>query len=124
MSDYLQYISVLAALFSLGAGLLAFFKPLIVASDVKLEAPTPLGLLEMRSAFGGCFIGIALVCLVTGHPYTYLAFGGFWLGGALGKFYSTWVDRPAMGRGLFLASRDAVIGLALLSGYCFHSAAV
>jgi hypothetical protein len=67
--------------------------------------------------FGGIFVAMAITCLVTAHPYSYLTFATLWLGGGGAKFLFLLIDRPPIAAGLRSASFDVLVGLALISGF-------
>ena len=120
MTQVLSYVPVLACLFSLLSGLLGLVRPTMVANHVKLQAKSSMGTLEIRAMFGGVFVAMAITCLVTAHPYSYLTFASLWLGGSAAKFLSVIIDRPPIREGLPSAGIDLIVGFALLCGFYFQ----
>ena len=120
MTELLRYVPVLACVFALLSGLVGLVRPTMVLDFVKLEATNSMGMLEARAMFGGIFIAMAITCLVTSHPYSYLTFAVLWLGGGAAKLLSLSIDRPQIREALPSASLDLIVGLALLCGFCFQ----
>ncbi len=94
--------------------------PRRVAEIVHVPLPSPAAVLEARAVFGGVFIGLALVCLVTSDPYAYLAHAGFWYGSVGAKALAAVLDRPSRSETIKVIAYDAVFGTVLLSGFYYH----
>jgi hypothetical protein len=117
LTDFMSYLPLLACVFALLSGALGLLQPTRVLEFVGLEACNTMGVVEARAMFGGIFIAMAVTCLLTDHPYCYLAFGMLWLGGAAGKIVGVVVDRPPLLTGIVSAGTDALVGFALVSGF-------
>ncbi len=117
MAQLSSYLPVLACAFALLSGVLGLVRPHMVLEFVGLEASNAMGMLEARAMFGGIFIAMAIVCLVTGHPYSYLTFAALWLGGSAAKLLSAVLDGPPIQKALPSAGLDLLIGAALLRGF-------
>lgn len=66
--DFLLILKVIAALATLATGLLALIKPGAVYGFTGLKADGARGVSEIRSIFGGLFIGLGLAPLFLGTP--------------------------------------------------------
>lgn len=117
MQFIIHYAAIFACYFCFCAGLAGLIKPNLVAEWVGLEAKNSMGIMEIRCMFGGLFIGLAVTCLITENPFSYLAFSSVWIGGSIAKYLSLFIDKPPFKTASASASFDLFIGLALLSGY-------
>ena len=85
-------LATFGALATLALGLLGFLAPARAAALVRLSARTHPGPAEFRATYGGLFIGLGLVPLLTGADAAYLAAGAAWSGAALGRVASLALD--------------------------------
>jgi hypothetical protein len=65
--DFLMVLKIVAALATIATGVLAFSKPNAVYGFIGLTAPGARGVSEIRSIFGGLFIGLGIAPLILGN---------------------------------------------------------
>jgi hypothetical protein len=114
--DLAQIPSTVAALLVFALGIAVAIKPDAIGR-VGVTATTPLGRTELRAVFGGMFIAMGAVCLITGHPYAYLAAGCMWLGDAFVRVFALFADRPRLTEGLTVLGLGVLMGALLISGF-------
>jgi len=90
--DFLLILKVIAALATVATGLLALVKPTAVYGFTGLTAPSVRGISEIRSIFGGLFIGVGVAPLFLG-PVAYQMLGVGYLAIALARLVSILIDK-------------------------------
>ena len=90
VTDIINYIGGLA---TIGMGCLGLFFPNAASRFTGLSAKDKTSFAEFRATFGGAFVVIGVIVLVTGDPIAQLAAGGLWVGAAAGRIVSIVVDR-------------------------------
>ena len=115
--SWFSIVADVGVYFTLCAGFIGLVNPARVAEFVHLQAADALGWIEIRCMFGGLFIGIACVCIFTGHPYAYLCCASVWLGGAAGKVVGFFLDNPPKPMASVSTLFDVSVGLCLLLGF-------
>ena len=92
MTDILNLI---AALLTIGFGLLGFLAPKYTAAALDL-APTSrtMGLSEMRASVGGLFVVAGAAGIWLDQPLAYAMIGFAFAGAALGRVVSLVLDKP------------------------------
>lgn len=108
--------STIGALSVCALGVVVAIKPDAV-ERVGVAASTPLGRTEIRAVFGGMFVAMGAVCLVTQHPYTYLTASAMWFGDACVRVFALFADRPRLAEGLAVLGAGMFIGGLLLTGF-------
>jgi hypothetical protein len=93
LRDILHFIAVFA---TLGAGVYGLLQPKRLGEFVHLPPSDARGTAEFRIGFGGVFIGLALVALLTLQPIVFDALAGAWLGAAISRAVAYVVDRPPL----------------------------
>ncbi len=88
----LRVLKIIGCIGTIGTGLLAAIRPSAVPGFTGLEAPGPRGVTEIRSIFGGLFIGVGAFPLIAGAPETYRMLGVMYLTIAVVRFISMVVD--------------------------------
>ena len=90
--DFLLVLKIIAALATVATGLLALVKPTAVYGFTGLTAPGVRGISEIRSIFGGLFIGVGVAPLFLG-PVAYQMLGVGYLAIALARLVSILIDK-------------------------------
>lgn len=88
----LNILKIVGCIGTIGTGLLAALRPSAVPGFTGLEAPGPRGVTEVRSIFGGLFIGVGAFPLIAGSPETYHMLGVMYLVIAIVRLISMVVD--------------------------------
>jgi hypothetical protein len=88
----LQILKVVGCIGTIGTGLLAALRPSALPGFTGLETPGPRGVTEIRSIFGGLFIGVGAFPLIVGVPATYHMLGVMYLAIAAVRLVSMLID--------------------------------
>ena len=107
MTDSLHLV---APLLTIGFGLFGFLAPRYTASALDL-APTDstMGLSEMRASVGGLFVVAGLGALYLNHPLGYGMIGFAFVGAALGRVVSLFLDKPPVTKVLIFGGIEAAL---------------
>jgi len=88
----LQVLKIIGCIGTIGTGLLAAVRPSVVPGFTGLKTTGPRGVTEIRSIFGGLFIGVGVFPLIVGTPATYQMLGVMYLAIAAARVISMVVD--------------------------------
>jgi len=88
----LQVLKIVSCVATIGTGLLAALRPSAVPGFTGLETTGPRGVTEIRSIFGGLFIGLGAFPLIVGAPVAYQMLGVMYLAVAGVRLVSMLVD--------------------------------
>lgn len=111
--NFLTILQIIAALATAATGLLAFFKPNAVYGFIGLNANGVRGVSEIRSIFGGLFIGLGLAPLFLGST-AYLMLGIGYLAIALARTFSIFFDKSTDKSNLISLVTEIVLGIILV----------
>lgn len=98
----------LGAFSTIGLGIFGLVAPWHAAQWVGLSPMGTRGIAEIRATYGGLFVAIGLVCLVSRQPPAFAVASAAWLGAALARVISMVLSRDR--------SRANVGGLVLEAG--------
>jgi hypothetical protein len=87
-----EFFANAGATVTVALGLMGLFTPTRAAAFVNVEPIGLVGKSEIRATYGGLFVGLGLVCLVTQLGGAFLAAGFAWVGAAAGRLFSVAVD--------------------------------
>lgn len=90
--DILSILKIIAALATVATGLLAFLKPSAAYGFTGLSAEGVRGVSEMRSIFGGLFIGLGIAPFLLGEV-AYTTLGVSYLAIAIARAFSIVYDK-------------------------------
>jgi hypothetical protein len=94
MLDILQYV---AAFINVAFGLWTLVQPEVVARASSFSLLGERGVAEMRTAFGGYFIGMGVAIVLLNNPEASAAIGIAWLGAAAVRLVTLFIqDRTAI----------------------------
>lgn len=111
--DILFILKVAAALATLGTGLLALIKPAATYDFIGLSTVGMRGVTEIRSIFGGLFIGLGAAPLFLGAT-AYQMLGIGYLAIAAARLFSTFFDRSYAKSNLISLGIEIVLGILLV----------
>lgn len=89
----LHTFKVISAVLTIATGLLAGIRPSAVPGFTGLRVAGPRGVTEIRSIFGGLFIGVGAYPLAVGEPATYRMLGAMYLAIGAARLISMLIDR-------------------------------
>ncbi|HQN45315.1 MAG TPA: DUF4345 family protein [Anaerolineaceae bacterium] len=111
--DFLLVLKIIAALATVATGLLALVKPTAVYGFTGLTAPGARGISEIRSIFGGLFIGVGVAPLFLGSvAYQMLGIG--YLAIALARLVSILLDKSYDKSNWISLAIEIVLGIILV----------
>lgn len=88
----LQALKVVSAVLTVATGLLAAIRPSAIPGFTGLQVAGPRGVTEIRSIFGGLFIGVGAYPLVVDEPATYVMLGVMYLTIGAARLMSMLID--------------------------------
>ncbi len=90
-----ERLAWITAVASMAIGLISMLFPKSFARLLGLSfaSGSHNGISEMRSTFGGMWVGLGLACLLLAQPLTYFALGLAFAGAVLGRLISMIFDR-------------------------------
>jgi hypothetical protein len=111
--NVLLIMKIIAALATSATGLLAFLKPASAYGFTGLNANGPRGVSEIRSVFGGLFIGLGIAPLILGAPaYTMLGIGYLSIG--LARTISILIDKSFVRSNWISLGIEIILGIILV----------
>jgi hypothetical protein len=116
----IETINMSGAAATLGMGCLGLLAPNVASQLSGLTATGKAGFAEFRATFGGMFIAMGLIPILSGHPMAYFMAGTIWLGAAFGRIVSVVVDRGHSDPNNFIGiAVEAIFGILMLVGSPF-----
>ncbi|MGD2103609.1 MAG: DUF4345 family protein [Anaerolineae bacterium] len=88
----LQILKIVSCIGTIATGLLAAIRPSAVPGFTGLETTGPRGVTEIRSIFGGLFIGVGAFPLIVRTPTAYQMLGVMYLTIAAARLASMLID--------------------------------
>jgi len=85
--------AIVGCLITIGLGVLGFIRPLAAANIVSLRPEGKLGMMELRSSFGGLYIGIGLFALISQQRLVFFALAALWAGIGLSRAAALILER-------------------------------
>lgn len=111
--DVLMALKIIAALATAATGLLALVKPSAVYGFTGLNATGVRGVSEIRSIFGGLFIGLGVAPFLLGAT-AYVTLGIVYLAIAAARAFSIVFDKSYAQSNLISLGIEIVLGLILV----------
>jgi hypothetical protein len=112
-----QIINNLGAIITICFGLMGLVTPHLASKFTGLTATNKTSFAEFRGTFGGMFVVMGAIPLLTHQPLAYFTTGLFWMGAAFGRIVSIILDKgwnePKNIGGIFV---EALIGGTMLLG--------
>lgn len=111
-----ETLNIIGAVGTIFMGCIGLFAPKRASALVGLEATTEAGRSEFRASYGGLFVALGLVPLVTMAPAAFAVAGTAWLLTGVGRIVSILVDRASTPTNWAGVAFEAVLGVLLLVG--------
>jgi hypothetical protein len=111
--SFILILKIIAALATVATGLLALVRPTAIYGFTGLTAPGSRGISEIRSIFGGLFIGLGVAPFFLGES-AYLVLGVSYLAIAAARLVSLVMDRCFASSNLISLGIEIVFGIILL----------
>lgn len=87
-----KIINTIGCVITIGFGLMGLLFPEKASELTGLQATAPRGIAEFRGTFGGAFLLMGLIPLLTKQPSVYLLSGLIWWGAVAGRIISLFAD--------------------------------
>jgi hypothetical protein len=111
--DFLSVLKMIAALLTAATGVLAFVKPSATYNFIGLNAEGVRGVSEIRSIFGGLFIGLGVASLFLGAA-AYSMLGIDYCAIAAARAFSIVLDKSFARSNLISLVIEIVLGIVLV----------
>jgi hypothetical protein len=92
----LGILKVIAAVITMGIGLISLVRPRVGAAFADIEVPNARAVAEIRLVFGGLYVGLGLAPLILADPLAFRVVGLAWLGELVARAIAAFVDRPPL----------------------------
>jgi len=112
--DILNVLKIAASLATVATGLFATIAPLRAQEFIGLTVVGGRGVTEIRAIFGGLFIALGLIPLLTKEPAAYWMLGASYLAIAAVRGVSIVVDRSATQSNWISLGAELVLGVILI----------
>ncbi|MFO7742926.1 MAG: DUF4345 family protein [Anaerolineae bacterium] len=110
----LQILKVIAAVGTVGTGVVSLLKPSTVTSFTGIRAEGPRGVTEVRAIFGGLLIAMGAFPLIAGAAVTYRMLGALYLTIAVVRAVSMVVDRSIERSNWISLAAEVALGTVLI----------
>lgn len=110
----LEILKNIAALGTIGTGLVSLIRPLAVRGFTGLEAQGARGITEIRAVLGGVFIGLGIAPFMFDSPVAYQTLGFMYLCVAVVRSVSMIIDRSIVASNLISVAFEIVFGVILV----------
>lgn len=111
--NILMIFKIIASLATIATGLLALIKPSSIYGFTGLTANGPRGVSEIRSIFGGLFIGLGAAPLILGTT-AYVTLGYGYLAIAIARLFSIMFDKSYEQSNWLTLAIEFVLGIILI----------
>jgi uncharacterized membrane protein len=111
--NFLMILKIIAAIATIATGLLALIKPTAVYGFTGLKADSVRGISEIRSIFGGLFIGLGAAPLFLGTT-AYQMLGITYLAIAVARLFSIVFDKSTEKSNLISLGIEIILGVILV----------
>jgi hypothetical protein len=112
----MSLFNTVGAALTIGMGCLGFFFPARASALTGLTPVTAAGRAEFRGTLGVTFIFLGLVPLITKSDIAFLTVGVCWLGAAIGRIISIFLDQGNDPKNWIAVLFELVIAALLLVG--------
>lgn len=112
----MDLLNNIGAVLTMGMGCLGLFFPNKASALTGLEAVTNAGKAEFRGTLGVTFILLGLIPIITQSPDAFLTVGVCWLGAAIGRILSIFVDRGSEAKNWGAVAIEVIFAALILVG--------
>lgn len=112
----MEWMNSVGAVATMAMGCLGLFFPAKASALTGLLAETAPARAEFRGTFGGAFLFLGLVPLLTQNPYAFLTVGLCWAGAALGRIASIFIDNGNEAKNWGAVAFEMLFAILLLVG--------
>jgi hypothetical protein len=109
-----EILKVVAAVLTIGTGLLALVRPRSITQFIGLEAAGGRGVTELRAVFGAAFIALGIYPLIANAAIAYRMLGVMYLAIAAVRAPAMVVDRSPTRSNLISLATEIVLGAVLV----------
>jgi hypothetical protein len=109
-------LAILGAAVTIGLGLFGAIWPSRAATLVGISPIGGVGRTEIRATYGGLFIALGFACLYLNSPSAYFVAGAAWIGAAVSRLPSLFIDQGCYPKAVGGAVIELSIGLLLFTG--------
>ena len=111
---FLQILKIVGGIATILTGVLSLFWPLKVPGFTGLEPNGGRGITEIRTILGALFVALGAVVLYYRSPEAYIILGVTYLGMALVRGISIFVDRSAVSSNIISFFVELIFGILLV----------
>ncbi|MEM7728139.1 MAG: DUF4345 family protein [Pseudomonadota bacterium] len=111
-----ELLNMVGAIATMMMGAMGLFAPRMAAGFVGLQAETPAGRSEFRATYGGLFVAMGVVPLLTMHPLAFATAALCWIGAAMGRAVSIVLDGAATPKNFGAVAFECAFALLLVIG--------
>lgn len=111
----MMWLNMIGAAGTAVLGFLGLIFPDRAANLVNLRAVTPAGMSEFRGTYGGLFLVMGVIPLITRNPGFFAFAGVLWAGIAVGRAISIFADRAGTRANWGALVFEAIMAFALLA---------
>jgi hypothetical protein len=112
--SWLEIFKNVAALGTIGTGLVSLMRPLAVRGFTGLEVRGARGITEIRAVLGGVFIGLGIAPFIFDSPVAYQTLGFMYLFVAVVRSISMIFDRSIVPSNLISVVFEILLGVILV----------
>ena len=111
---FLQILKIIGGIATIATGVVSLFWPLKVPGFTGLEPNGGRGITEIRTILGALFVALGAVVLFYRTPEAYMILGVTYLGMALVRGISIFVDRSAISSNIISFFVELIFGILLV----------
>jgi hypothetical protein len=113
--DLIRLLPLVAAGVTIALGALGLLNPSGAQSFTGVRASAKEGVSEVRATYGGFFLALGIMALVTREPWVYYTVGAAWCGAAGARIVSLFVDKVWTPKNLGAVLFEGLIGVGFLA---------
>lgn len=111
---FIQILQIIAAIGTILTGLYSLLRPATLTGFTGLSPVGGRGITEIRAVLGGFFIALGVAPLVLNSPVAYLMLGIAYLGVAIVRAVSMFVDKSVVQSNIISLAVEIIFGIILV----------